>query len=1131
MYCAMAIHNENFEPSSLADLSDTASSEAGGEVYETSTEDDDDLNDIGPQVRGRTSSQSVSAPTAQPTAQGCDRATAGHKGAEVKKEREEEVVTKEEKLVVGTAKREDAAGKTVIMSEDEDKNEDSYLVLKLRSSKEESSTSRKRTVTTDREAGLTKGRKRKKTKNKIIGWAGKRNTGRPTARKRTRLATEQDPDQVDGGSVEASFPEYLRARKAAVEQAKEELETAKKLSPLLKIPPDFDDVYFSDAERIDYLITKPQFKEIEPCAPYADIPLNASLGTIPCSIAQYLRDYQVAGAKFLHRAFVYQEGCILGDDMGLGKTVQVIAFLTAAFGKTGDERDRKRMRKVRTQGNRWYPKVLVVCPGSLISNWQREFDVWGWWVVSVFHGLKEQKEEALDAARAGRLEVMITTYSTYKNHRVEINTIEWDCVIADECHVIKELSSQVTKAMNEVNSLCRIGLTGTAIQNKYEELWTLLNWCLPGAVGTLLQWNKAITRPLKVGQSHDATLRQLGTARKRALQLVNNLLPRLFLRRMKTLIADQLPKKTDKVVFCPMTDLQREAYEAFLESEMVQFIKYSADKCDCGLDKKRGHCCYQVDSEGRKWREFIFPCIIKLQKLSNHLAHWIPANDEPDDARQKKLELLQQCLPDHWERLYRREAFYTYMDPQLCGKWLVLQKLLRFWYQSGDKVLIFSYSIALLQILDKLFHGTEYNVCYFDGSMSLDQRTKVVEEFNSDPTTFVFLISTKAGGVGLNITAANKVVIFDPHWNPSHDLQAQDRAYRIGQTRAVSVFRLISAGSIEEIVYARQIYKQQQANIGYGASTERRYFSGVMGDKENKGEIFGLKNLFSFQENTRLKEIVNKTNVAESKAGVAVVALDDPADDDELDLDLVAEDEDDRDGDAGWSQLATIAQGEGGKKKSRKHNPISAILASAGVSYTHENSEVIGSSKVEAQLSRRAMNDKSSGDAAAFGNDSELMVPGIGAYRFHPPVGVMRRQFRTMAKTFGFEDAQEFALVVEGWSQKQRRDALDKFYKIRRDILRGEGHGEVMNKIERGEKGKAAEEEKRKQATELTVGEEEKSKQKAAELTVGEKKSKQKAEFPIEEGEKNKQATELPVELSERMEVSETEYESSDFEL
>lgn len=166
--------------------------------------------------------------------------------------------------------------------------------------------------------------------------------------------------------------------------------------------------------------------------------MEHSVGVIPCSIAQYLRPYQIEGVKFLHKNFVFQEGCVLGDDMGLGKTVQVIAFLTAAFGKTGDERDAKRMRKARQCGETfWYPKVLIICPSSLIHNWQSELETWGWWNIYVYHGKQEDKEAALEAAKHGSLEIMITNYDTYRVRHQEVNMVAWDAVIADECHKIK----------------------------------------------------------------------------------------------------------------------------------------------------------------------------------------------------------------------------------------------------------------------------------------------------------------------------------------------------------------------------------------------------------------------------------------------------------------------------------------------------------------------------------------------------------------------------------------------------------------------------------------------------------------------------------------------------------------------
>ncbi|KAI0946172.1 hypothetical protein AcV7_010213 [Taiwanofungus camphoratus] len=137
-----------------------------------------------------------------------------------------------------------------------------------------------------------------------------------------------------------------------------------------------------------------------------------------------------------------------------------------------------------------------------------------------------------------------------------------------------------------------------------------------------------------------------------------------------------------------------------------------------------------------------------------------------------------------------------------------------------------------------------------DGSTKQSDRMPLIDKFHEDPDIFVFLISTLAGGTGLNLTGANKVVIFDPNWNPAHDLQAMDRAYRFGQLRDVSVYRLLGAGSIEELVYARQVYKQQQMLVGYNASFQTRYFEGVQGEKGKQGELFGIKNIFKLHEDT-----------------------------------------------------------------------------------------------------------------------------------------------------------------------------------------------------------------------------------------------------------------------------------------
>lgn len=803
----------------------------------------------------------------------------------------------------------------------------------------------------------------------------------------------------------------------------------------LKTPPSYNDIVFSDDEYVGSLPEKPQFssRTTKPPKEHEDILLEYSGGVIPAPIARWLRDYQVEGAEFLHQKFVYQRGGILGDDMGLGKTIQVISFLTAAYGKTGDERDAKRMRKVRrSDDNAWYPRTLIICPGTLMKNWISEFRRWGWWHVDVYHG--DGKESVFQTAVSGRLEVLITTYKTYVLYKESLNLVEWDCVVADECHIIKEHKSETTKAMNQVNALCRIGLTGTAIQNKYEELWVLLDWANPGEVDTLRQWKAQISGPLKRGQSHDATTYELRDSRRLAKDLVRNLLPPMFLRRVKTLISDQLPKKSDRVVFCPLTSIQKEAYKKILDSEVVEYIMNSTKMCWCCSGKKQGWCHEVFVPQGGKWQSYVFPTISNLRRLSNHIGLLIPQSSDAQEKQDRDLNVLQTAMPAQWEELYTsRDAIIHFSNPEFCGKWKVLKKLLEWWHHNGDKVLVFSHSVRLLKMLQYLFNHTSYNVSYLDGSITYDERARVVENFNADPGQFVFLLSTRAGGFGLNITSANKIVVVDPNWNPAYDLQAQDRAYRIGQIRDVEVFRLVSSGTIEEVVYARQIYKQQQANIGYTASTERRYFKGVQDQTSQKGEIFGLANLFQFQsENVFLRNIVNQTNVAESKAGVEVVGMEV----DESAAEDAPKNKTEKGEDSMMSRLAAEICDERdnlpGDRRPPKANPIEAILQQAGVEYSHENAEVVGPSKTEEKLSLCAQTVKGADDM----RQKVFCDPKGGlARKYHPPADVQKRQFCSMARHFGFASATQFALLVEGMTQAQRRAHLERWYAIRERIV------------------------------------------------------------------------------------------------
>lgn len=258
-------------------------------------------------------------------------------------------------------------------------------------------------------------------------------------------------------------------------------------------------------------------------------------------------------------------------------------------------------------------------------------------------------------------------------------------------------------------------------------------------------------------------------------------------------------------------------------------------------------------------------------KVANHAVLIYPNKidryQKPEKFAQDQ-ELTRWAYPDSWKNHQSGELFAsskTDMDASLCGKWPVLKNLLKTWSDNGDKVLLFSRSTRLMDALQHWIEFVPYNMVRLDGSVPPEKRLDLCDQFNNpEGGIFIFLISTLAGGVGLNLTAANKVVIFDPNWNPVADLQAMDRSYRWGQTRDVYVYRLVGAGSLEELIYTRQIYKQHQAEIAYDAANPSRMFQGVQDDRDNQGELFGVKNLFRYNESTnRTKHSIEQAQISE----------------------------------------------------------------------------------------------------------------------------------------------------------------------------------------------------------------------------------------------------------------------------
>ncbi|KAI0030843.1 P-loop containing nucleoside triphosphate hydrolase protein [Vararia minispora EC-137] len=614
---------------------------------------------------------------------------------------------------------------------------------------------------------------------------------------------------------------------------------------------------------------------------------------VPPSLNKYLRDYQRAGVRFLLERYRLACGAVLGDDMGLGKTIQIIAFLSAIMHKIGtpadigrrkkyvdedvmERKEWKDRREVPPADERW-ATALVVAPSSVVGVWDREFSKWGYFEVGVYTGTHEEREQILRDFKLGRLDVVITSFDLARRHIDSLNSLPWSVLVIDEAHRLKNPRSSSAKAFSsfcypETHTIpvhasllsqhpprgptlpkaveragpTRIALTGTAIQNSYAELWTLLDWVNPGSVGTLKQWTKIVTGPLAAGQAKGCGEDVRIKAAQVAEALRDRLLPKFFLRRTKEIIKDQLPKKVDNVVFCPLAATQAEVYKKILASEPVQNMVRKDEECECGSKLKRKACCHKVDAGD------LFKYMSTLIKISNHLALILPSPADTPEQTARNRELAEIAFGDGMSPKYGQAM----LKPEYCGKWIVLQTLLSEWRQTpSNKVLIFTKSVKLLDMLEFHLKGQHYRFEKLEGATRPADRMAAIDKFQEDPDVFVFLISTLAGGTGLNLTAANKVVVFDPNWNPAHDLQAMDRAYRFGQTRDVDVYRFLGAGSIEELIYARQVYKQQQMAIGYEASVQTRYFSGVSGDKNQQGELFGLQNIFKLHENTSMTEM------------------------------------------------------------------------------------------------------------------------------------------------------------------------------------------------------------------------------------------------------------------------------------
>ncbi|MQL86572.1 hypothetical protein Taro_019111, partial [Colocasia esculenta] len=542
---------------------------------------------------------------------------------------------------------------------------------------------------------------------------------------------------------------------------------------------------------------------------------------------------------------------------GLGKTIQIIAFLVAVTGKGADCQDAQvNARDCRSNKG----PVLIICPTSVIRNWENEFSEWSDFCIAVYHG--PNRDLILDKLEARGVDVLITSFDTFRIHGKILSEVKWDIAVVDEAHRLKNETSQLYKACLEIKTRKRFGLTGTIMQNKILELFNLFEWVSPGSLGTREHFRDFYDEPLKHGQRLSAPERFVQIAEVRRQQLALTLQKYMLRRTKEETIGHLMLGKEDNVVFCAMSELQKRAYRRMLAQPEIQCLINKDLPCSCGSPLIQVECCHRTVANGIIWSYLhkdnpdgcdscpfciVLPCLLKLQQISNHLELIKPNPRDEVEKQKKDAEFASAVFGADIDLVggnTQNESFMGLSDIEHCGKMRALEKLLASWISYGDKVLLFSYSVRMLDILEKFLIRKGYCFSRLDGSTPMSLRQSLVDDFNRSPSRQVFLISTKAGGLGLNLVSANRVVIFDPSWNPSQDLQAQDRSFRYGQKRHVVVFRLLAAGSLEELVYTRQVYKQQLSNVAVSGKMEKRYFEGVQDCKEFKGELFGICNLF-----------------------------------------------------------------------------------------------------------------------------------------------------------------------------------------------------------------------------------------------------------------------------------------------
>lgn len=527
-------------------------------------------------------------------------------------------------------------------------------------------------------------------------------------------------------------------------------------------------------------------------------------------LAKILRPHQVEGVRFMYRCVTGMieekaHGCIMADEMGLGKTLQCITLMWTLLKQSSEA------------GKPTIQKAVVVCPASLVKNWANELTKWlGPNAITPFAiDGKASKEDltrqlrqwAISSGRSVTRPVIIVSYETLRLNVEELKHTKIGLLFCDEGHRLKNGDSNTFNALNSLNVSRRVILTGTPIQNDLTEYFSLTSFANPDLLGSRLDFRKRFEIPILRGRDADASEadRQRGDeCTGELLSIVN----RFLIRRTNDILSKYLPVKYEHVVFCNLAPFQHDLYNYFITSPDIRALL-------------RGKGSQPLKA------------INILKKLCNHPDLLNLSDDLPGS---------ESCFPPDYVPKEARGRDRE-VKPELSGKMMVLDRMLaRIRRDTNDKIVLISNYTSTLDLFERLCRNRQYGCLRLDGTMNVNKRQKLVDRFNDpDGEEFVFLLSSKAGGCGINLIGANRLVLFDPDWNPAADQQALARVWRDGQKKDCFVYRFIATGTIEEKIFQRQSHKQSLSScVVDSAEDVERHFS-----------LDSLRELFQYRPETR----------------------------------------------------------------------------------------------------------------------------------------------------------------------------------------------------------------------------------------------------------------------------------------